>query len=812
MPADNNDDLINNGPLPFADNGTDTSISPETDSQPGMLPPVEPAPIEAPAVQPVTDPGIPEARPELEQPGDAGLPPLPDTNNGMPPPPQDAKYEPPKEEKVEMYEKAVSSSGDVPKKGPKAKQMIVAAIALLLLAGSGVLGLGLSGWLSGTGIKLDLRQRAYIPQEPTSGVNKCDGWATPGSTHCNTTGVGGDKCVQYRCTTNGVWERVGPGGVCDNQSVCQGGSQTSAKCDGWADSGSTHCNTTGQGGTMCHQYYCNNGKWEDKGAGGVCNNQAACTTSGKCTPGQVSACGGECGAGRQKICRSTGEWSICMDSTACGYVGLGGGGRCTYGMQCKSGVCDPTSQTCTPDTICVKGTLRCKGTKDMEVCSDDGTRWNYYTPCIDGKVCMMQESGPACVNNTGRICVPGVTRCNGNIVENCSGDGTRWVASSTCATGKKCVVSQSGASCVDSCTPKALRCNGTTRIDICTSDGTRWDSHLTCSSGSVCVTQGTTVKCLKTTQLCQSTNYGECPTGKMCKAGVSSSGSVTFSCVDNAMAVKRCSLDERTSGACAGYKDTFSPCSYQGKAGMCMEYGTNTNGLSCTCVTGDPANYTGDPNSVNVPDKPSGSGAQTTNTCGANGSGAAFCTTWTCPNGDTNNDGQCTYGDSGASYISGSGNSCGNPTNCGQVDYYTATYAPNWTKTEWDNYYCGHGYLKLTDCGGTPNTGTPTTTTTLPPSTPAVCSNVAFQTKDASGAWVDTALSQLSSKVKVGDTVRLVVAGGGGNFTKARFRINNGNWMETTSLVQGINAKKFYLDYTITAAGQQRVEAQVYGL
>ncbi|OGM55474.1 hypothetical protein A3F62_00600 [Candidatus Woesebacteria bacterium RIFCSPHIGHO2_12_FULL_44_11] len=85
------------------------------------------------------------------------------------------------------------------------------------------------------------------------------------------------------------------------------------------------------------------------------------------------------------------------------------------------------------------------------------------------------------------------------------------------------------------------------------------------------------------------------------------------------------------------------------------------------------------------------------------------------------------------------------------------------------------------------------------------CLEVKVYTQSSGGSWVVTPFNQLAGKIKAGDTIRLAVAGAQST-TKARIRVNSGNWQETTTKNE---AGEFYVTYQIPSAVTFSVEAQV---
>ncbi|MGB9707657.1 MAG: hypothetical protein ACPL1D_02810, partial [Microgenomates group bacterium] len=80
--------------------------------------------------------------------------------------------------------------------------------------------------------------------------------------------------------------------------------------------------------------------------------------------------------------------------------------------------------------------------------------------------------------------------------------------------------------------------------------------------------------------------------------------------------------------------------------------------------------------------------------------------------------------------------------------------------------------------------------------------------KTYNASWQELSQNQLNS-LRPGDRVYFVVVGSGDGFDKARFRINNGNWQETTDKRPG--TQEFYISYTIpNGVTDFKVEAEVH--
>lgn len=264
----------------------------------------------------------------------------------------------------------------------------------------------------------------------------------------------------------------------------------------------------------------------------------------------------------------------------------------------------------------------------------------------------------------------------------------------------------------------------------------------------------------------------------------------------------------------------------------------------------------------------------TTATSATTNSTGTFCVGWTCPNGDTNGDGQCTSADSGASHSSFlPDGSCS--SSCGQIDKYT----------ESGNFDSFTGDFSLTggfpECGGSSdfcagscigNIGDPLSkwdpNNTNSNDTFQNCGSIGLigdsrgnsqcssserwccsnggggggkgkcggvgielngQYTKSSGrvanGWHTATLSEVQA-LQPGDTVRLTVGAGSANgannpdweqFTKARFSINGGALIETTnhydkiSQKVGLYGRVFYYEYVIPAGVTDfTIQGQVY--
>lgn len=172
--------------------------------------------------------------------------------------------------------------------------------------------------------------------------------------------------------------------------------------------------------------------------------------------------------------------------------------------------------------------------------------------------------------------------------------------------------------------------------------------------------------------------------------------------------------------------------------------------------------------------------------------GSDGCIKYTCPQGDTNKDGNCDLRDTQASQQSYPGAGCPNVScgnDCCQIEY---TKGGQFIKDTCGNiigsgdYYMMCKELKL-NCSVT--TGTPP---------PPQCINI-IAYKDGN------ALSQAElNALQPGDMITLAFAPGGAA-TKVRFRVNAGSWNETTT--KNGNGQ-FTWNYTLENATSFSIEAQ----
>lgn len=190
-------------------------------------------------------------------------------------------------------------------------------------------------------------------------------------------------------------------------------------------------------------------------------------------------------------------------------------------------------------------------------------------------------------------------------------------------------------------------------------------------------------------------------------------------------------------------------------------------GFCCTCGTGNKCLDTSVANDCNAYcnaiDNPGGStGSSSTSSTGGSTGGTptgcpgnqpvTWCSTFTCPNGDTNGDGQCTLLDTGATENRQAGSSCANPFSCGQVDFYYGDIG-NF------NNFCYYTFINLINCtGGSASSSVPVSTpsssaTSTPASTPSSVASSAVSSTPFAYQCVDLARESGTGAISDGESV-----------------------------------------------------------
>ncbi|HEX7018156.1 MAG TPA: hypothetical protein VF209_04585 [Patescibacteria group bacterium] len=197
------------------------------------------------------------------------------------------------------------------------------------------------------------------------------------------------------------------------------------------------------------------------------------------------------------------------------------------------------------------------------------------------------------------------------------------------------------------------------------------------------------------------TSTSECQTGSACSAGICKDISPLKPEGDTCSSTAEC----RTGLACS--------------AGTCKDIGQDKPiGALCVsnsqCQSGVCSEGKCQVSNNGTDDTGGDDNIPTNNLC-LDGSGQTIIRSdvYTCPNGDTNGDGQCTSGDSGYTYATHPGVYTTEPTgvgDCWQIDYYSvdlATSQQRWGANPNDPAgYCGHaGHPELCQTTSTPPPG-----------------------------------------------------------------------------------------------------------
>lgn len=209
--------------------------------------------------------------------------------------------------------------------------------------------------------------------------------------------------------------------------------------------------------------------------GGADGGADECVTSGDCAGGEVC---------RDGVCREfcsdeepcEGDQGVCdPDSGLC--VDCLETSDCPGGFRCEAMECVSI------DDVCESGAARCDGS-DVEVC--EGGQWVVAENCGELS-CVDVGDGPSCQE---QVCTPGERRCDGNTLRACNEDGTLESAVA-CAELPSCAAADFGCACdVDACVervcrPGSSRCDGD---DVLTCVGNGLDEVVgeTCSGDETC--------------------------------------------------------------------------------------------------------------------------------------------------------------------------------------------------------------------------------------------------------------------------------------------------------------------------------------
>ena len=240
-----------------------------------------------------------------------------------------------------------------------------------------------------------------------------------------------------------------------------------------------------------------------------------------------------CNGARLESCNAKRtSWDLVMECPSADQCGPGGCGPCdTPGaLQCavdpisKTPVireCDPVKQTweavvgCNNDDLCMAtltkaqadplhwdrkcdfvctpGAFRCDGVQ-LQRCPQNGTNWMSVSSCASEALCQLTLGKIAQDPNVAAstdMCDPGCgvagqARCrDGNILERCSQDLTKWELAMQCPAGMQCTTQGQGDCIV--CTPGDYQCNGPT-LERCQEDRS-WKPVQDCKTAALCRVQ-----------------------------------------------------------------------------------------------------------------------------------------------------------------------------------------------------------------------------------------------------------------------------------------------------------------------------------
>ncbi|MGC4094021.1 MAG: hypothetical protein QM756_40150 [Polyangiaceae bacterium] len=208
----------------------------------------------------------------------------------------------------------------------------------------------------------------------------------------------------------------------------------------------------------------------------------------KCEPGCPQAGGFRCdGVNLQRCPESLVNW---MSVAACGSTALCG---VTLDRVSKDPNAAASIETCDPGCG-TAGQPRCRDGNILERCSQDMTKWEVAMECPSGMQCTTQGQGD-CV-----VCTTGDYQCNGTFLERC-GDDHKWAQVSDCKSMALCQIQNDSAtgksmgSCITPSCPRAGDNVCGTDTDPKTAGATLWECKsdltgyvkgLTCDTKELC--------------------------------------------------------------------------------------------------------------------------------------------------------------------------------------------------------------------------------------------------------------------------------------------------------------------------------------
>jgi hypothetical protein len=209
-----------------------------------------------------------------------------------------------------------------------------------------------------------------------------------------------------------------------------------------------------------------------------------CATAAHCDPNLASA---QAARGEKARCAPSCQGDNCGAECEPGTTRCAGGGnpelhQCnadgfwTTRDVCKNtALCSDSAGACLPPA-CKDGELRCDG-QVLERCARDLTRFEDVGVCPDGELC------DPVVGCLAAPCGEGTFRCNGSLLERC--EAGSWEPRLRCQTSELC--STTGICNAPVCTPGTYRCDGQT-FTPCADGRHRWEDELagTCPAGESC--------------------------------------------------------------------------------------------------------------------------------------------------------------------------------------------------------------------------------------------------------------------------------------------------------------------------------------
>ncbi len=439
---------------------------------------------------------------------------------------------------------------------------------------------------------------------------------------------------------------------------------------------------------------------------------------------------------------------------------------------CPSGQCNAAGTECTGTVAaCPHGVNdQCSATA---TCSDACGSCQYgshtegaYYRCNPAPLTTAPTVAPVACDGSGsdRFCETSAIQCT-------SGGG-HTAAGYTCGGSQVCCQPGTGTSCDGSGGGRFCESSGTQ----CGAGGGQVVSGYTCSGSQVCCKPVGAVTCVRPictdathSQAC--TASGAFGTATPCPLGCDS---VTGRC----RTVAATAIPTGTTGTCGGLNQSCCAPENVGAGSICND------GLYCNVGAG--YKCTASPFICQSP---------TTQASGQ-------CQVYKCGNKcDQGN--QCTIASGGP--VACSGASLGGQ--CGQIDFLDT-----------GGSYCG---VKSQNCYGTCGGATTTATqgaTATAGTVPNACVATRVYLKNDMGAFAttETPVSQLGSKVHVGDVIRLAVRGNkatfaGGQFTVKLGGVVLGTYEVTASLplVGDPATKEYYYDYTIAQSGSYEIDGAV---